>query len=200
MSQFPTYSNFLTVPTPQEWLHLANKQLPLLLIDHAHCERKAAASAIHFISKYPEKKELVTVMSPLAREEMLHFEKVIELAKTRGVSFGPLQPSNYAQALHKNVTVRCGHERLRDQLIIGAIIEARSCERFASLVNILEDKELASFYTHLAKAEARHFHDYLNLAYLYGENVDKRVKEFLEIEAAVITGKDTLFRFHSGIM
>ena len=123
-------NDFIRVKTPQLWLDYAAKNIPLLLIDHAHCERKAAATAITFMSKYPEKTELIDVMSPLAREELLHFEKVIHMMNAMGIQYGPLTPSGYATQLHKLITQRDCIERLRDQLIIGAIIEARSCERF----------------------------------------------------------------------
>ena len=194
-----TLTNFLHTETPEAWLSYAANQLPLLLIDHAHCERKAAATAINFISKYPEKTELVTLMSPLAREELLHFEKVIALMRKKNISFGPLQPSDYASRLHRHISQKDGTQRLCDQLIVGAIIEARSCERFNALIPFLSDQELAKFYATLVKSEARHFEDYLYLAKLYGGNIDKRLAEFLAIENAFISAVDTIFRFHGGI-
>ncbi|MCW8450767.1 tRNA-(ms[2]io[6]A)-hydroxylase [Legionella quinlivanii] len=191
--------DFLQTPTPAEWLSAALNNIPLLLLDHAHCERKAAATAINFISKYPELAELVKRMSPLAREELLHFEKVLDLMRERNYSFGPLQSCNYAQKLHAHVTKGGGFDRLRDQLIVGAIIEARSCERFYALVPLLDDPVLSRFYSSLVKSEARHFQDYLKLAHLYGKNVEPRLQFFLEIENKIITDRDELFRFHSGI-
>ena len=190
---------FLQIKTPELWLQYAATRIPLLLIDHAHCERKAAATAINFMSKYPERKDLVDLMSPLAREELLHFEKVLALMTQRGISFGPLQPSNYGTTLHKLVTNKAGIERLRDQLIIGAIIEARSCERFNAIIPYLEDMELAKFYSTLIKSEARHFENYLHLAKLYGGSIEQRLQEFLAIENRFILSADTVFRFHSGI-
>ncbi|WP_133127255.1 tRNA-(ms[2]io[6]A)-hydroxylase [Legionella nagasakiensis] len=190
---------FLKTPTPTEWLKQAMIQLPLLLIDHAHCERKAAATAINLISKYPEKRELVTVMSPLAREELLHFEKVMTLLKERKIAYRALQPSAYAQRLHKKVTIQCTNSRLCDQLIIGAIIEARSCERFSALVPMLEDRSLAKFYASLVKSEARHFQDYLRLANFYGKNIETRLEQFITLENELICSRDGIFRFHSGI-
>ncbi|KTD08177.1 tRNA-(ms[2]io[6]A)-hydroxylase [Legionella jamestowniensis] len=191
--------DFLRVPTPEAWLKAATQNLPLLLIDHAHCERKAAATAINFISKYPEKEELVAVMSPLAREELLHFEKVIDLMKQRQIDFGPLQPSNYAQKMHQYVTKGGCKERLRDQLIVGAIIEARSCERFHSLLSVLRDSQLEKFYASLVKSESRHFQDYLRLAILYGGEIEERIDFFLQVENKLIGSEDKVFRFHSGI-
>lgn len=192
-------NDFLQIKTPESWLKHAATNLPLLLLDHAHCERKAAATAINFISKYPEKTELVEIMSPLAREELLHFEKVIHILKQRNISYGPLQPSEYATTLHKHITKRDGIERLCDQLIIGAIIEARSCERFNAVVTIVEDPDLAKFYGTLVKSEARHFEDYLRLATLYGGNIDQRLSKFRSIENHFILSTDTVFRFHSGV-
>lgn len=194
-----TLNDFLQVKTPLLWLEYAAKNIPLLLIDHAHCERKAAATAINFMSKYPERKELIDVMSPLAREELLHFEKVIDVMIKREIEFGPLPPSGYATRLHKQITRRDGIERLCDQLIIGAIIEARSCERFHALIPYIEDAELAKFYTTLVRSEARHFEDYLRLAQLYGGDISKRASIFLAIENEFILATDTVFRFHSGI-
>lgn len=190
---------FLRVKTPELWLSNVALQHSTLLHDHAHCERKAAATAINFISKYPERTELVNLMSPLAREELLHFEKVIQLMKQRNICFGPLEPSNYASKLHKKVTNKDGEQRLCDQLIIGAIIEARSCERFNAVIPYLVDQELAKFYQTLLKSEARHFEAYLKLARLYGGNIDNRISQFLDIENDFILSKDTVFRFHSGV-
>ncbi|KTD11152.1 tRNA-(ms(2)io(6)A)-hydroxylase [Legionella gratiana] len=192
-------NDFLRIKTPQKWLEYAAKHVPLLLIDHAHCERKAAATAINFISKYPEKKELVEVMSPLAREELLHFEKVMQIMIRKGIQFCPLQPSGYATQMHKLVTSRDMIQRLCDQLIIGAIIEARSCERFHAIISYLEDQDLAKFYGTLIKSEARHFEDYLRLAQLYGKDIEGRLKMFLSLENDFILATDTVFRFHSGI-
>ncbi|KTD54440.1 tRNA-(ms(2)io(6)A)-hydroxylase [Legionella sainthelensi] len=192
-------NDFLRIKTPQQWLEYAAKHIPLLLIDHAHCERKAAASAINFISKYPEKKELVEVMSPLAREELLHFEKVIQIMLRKGIQFSPLQPSGYATQMHKQVTSRDMIQRLCDQLIIGAIIEARSCERFHAIIPYLEDHDLVKFYSTLIKSEARHFEDYLRLAKLYGGDIESRLNIFLSLENSFILATDTVFRFHSGI-
>lgn len=198
-SDLQLLNDFLQIKTPQIWLNYAATQIPLLLIDHAHCERKAAATAINFISKYPEKRNLVEIMSPLAREELLHFEKVIHIMTQKGIQFCPLQPSGYASQMHQLVTSRDVNQRLCDQLIIGAIIEARSCERFYAVLPYLNDKDLEKFYSTLIKSEARHFKDYLYLAKLYGENIEKRLKFFLSIENNFILRIDEVFRFHSGI-
>lgn len=192
--------DFLHAPTPQSWLDCAVKQLPVLLIDHAHCERKAATTALNFLCKYSRHPELIEVMSPLAREELLHFEKVIQLLQERSIPFGPLKPSHYAQRLHENVSKSDYLQHLTDELIIGAIIEARSCERFHALIPWLQDKKLAKFYSSLVKAEARHFLDYLRLAKLYSKHpIENRVHYFLDIEQEIIQANDPLFRFHGGV-
>jgi tRNA-(ms[2]io[6]A)-hydroxylase len=190
---------FLRKPTPDAWLDAAVNNLPLLLLDHAHCERKAASTAVNMINKYPQYPELVALMSPLAREELLHFEKVIDLMQARGLTFEALTPSDYALTLHSQVTKKVSLDRLRDQLLIGAIIEARSCERFSALVPLLEDKTLARFYASLVKAEARHFQAYLDLARMYGQNIEERLDTLLDVENELIAKTDKVFRFHSGI-
>lgn len=192
-------NDFLRIKTPVQWLDYAATHIPLLLVDHAHCERKAAATALNFISKYPERKELVDLMSPLAREELLHFEKVIDMMTERSIPFVPLQPSEYASSLHKHITKRDGVERLSDQLIIGAIIEARSCERFSALIPYMEDPALAKFYGTLLRSEARHFQEYLYLARLYGGAIDERLDFFLSLENNFVVSEDLVFRFHSGV-
>jgi tRNA-(ms[2]io[6]A)-hydroxylase len=191
----------LQARTPEAWLNKVASNLNTLLLDHAHCERKAAGTAVSLISKYPEKQELVALMSPLAREELLHFEKVIDIMKSKNIPYGPIQPSEYASTLHKQVTNKDGIERLCDQLIVGAIIEARSCERFNAVIAYLDDPELIRFYSSLVKSECRHFKEYLELALLYGEQleINKRISDFLEIENTFILSKDNIFRFHSGI-
>lgn len=192
--------NFLTVPTPKAWIDEAIQNIPTLLIDHAHCERKAATTALNFISKYSKEDALITVMSPLAREELLHFEKVLKLLKIRQIPFGPLKLSYYAKRLHEEISRNDYPTHLSDSLIVGAIIEARSCERFYALAPYLKDKVLSKFYTSLVKAEARHFEDYLRLAELYRqEPIAPKVNALLAIEQQLIESPDPLFRLHGGV-
>lgn len=192
--------DFLHIPTPDAWLDVAIQQLPTLLVDHAHCERKAATTALNFISKYSREADLIAVMSPLIREELLHFEKVLVLLKERGIPFGPLKLSYYAKRLHEEVSRQDYLTHLSDSLIVGAIIEARSCERFHALAPRLEDKKLAKFYASLVKAEARHFEDYLRLAQQYRrEPIELRVHQLLTIERELIESPDPVFRLHGGI-
>ncbi len=189
---------FLATPTPQAWIERALVEQDVLLVDHAHCEKKAASTALSLIYRYVDYPVLLNKMSRLAREELRHFEKVLALCKRRGVQYGHLSPARYADGLRKAVRT---HEpaRLVDLLIIGAFIEARSCERFAALAPHL-DAELREFYEALVKAESRHYVDYLNLAKnISDEPIDDRVAYFAELEAELINTPDPAFRFHSGM-
>jgi tRNA-(ms[2]io[6]A)-hydroxylase len=138
-------------------------------------------------------------MSPLAREELLHFEKVMNFIKAKDIKFIGLKPARYSQTLHQQLSAEEGKHRLRDSLIIGAIIEARSCERFNALIPYLEDGALKRFYVTLVKSEARHFQDYLALAKHYAGDITKRLDELLTLENQLIVTEEAVFRFHSGI-
>lgn len=189
---------FLLCDTPDAWVACALANPDLLLIDHANCEKKAASTAINLMYRHVENFELLNKMSRLAREELRHFEQVIGFMEARGVVYEQIGASRYAAELRKPVRT---HEpaRLVDTLIIGAIIEARSCERFAKLAPHLDD-ELQNFYLSLLKSESRHFKDYLGLAEkVAGQSIAERVQFFLEREKGLILGDDTEFRFHSGI-
>ncbi|HEX6928224.1 MAG TPA: tRNA-(ms[2]io[6]A)-hydroxylase, partial [Gammaproteobacteria bacterium] len=127
---------FLAAPTPPAWVEAAAANLPLILIDHAHCEKKAASSALTLLFRYPENSGLVHRMSRLAREELRHFEQVLKLMERRGIAYRHLTPARYAEGMRKHART---HEpaRLLDMLVIGAFIEARSCERFGALAPAL---------------------------------------------------------------
>lgn len=191
---------FLPCPTPDAWVAQALQpdQEPTLLIDHANCEKKAAATALALMHRYTDNPVLLNKMSRLAREELRHFEQVIKIMAVRDISYEPLSASRYAQGLHKGVR-RQEPGRLIDTLIVGALIEARSCERFAKLAPEL-DKELGDFYFSLLKSEARHYADYLRLAEsLAGEaHLADRLEYFRGLEAELVEKADTEFRFHSG--
>ncbi|MCO5787577.1 tRNA-(ms[2]io[6]A)-hydroxylase [Pseudomonas sp. G11-1] len=188
---------FLWRATPDAWVRQALAHPEELLIDHANCEKKAASTALNLMFRYIDKPELLQKMSRLAREELRHFEQVIALMSKRGVAYRGLSASHYAQRLREHVrTVEPG--RLVDTLIVGAFIEARSCERFAKLAPHL-DAELGDFYRSLLKSEARHYQDYLKLARDYAdEPIDERIAFFAAIEAQAIIEDDAEFRFHSG--
>ncbi len=189
---------FLKVNTPQGWIDAAVENLNILLIDHAQCEKKAASTALMMIHRYPDREELLYKLSRLAREELRHFEQVLEIMKSRGVKYQALSAARYARTLREHVRNQEPY-RLVDTLIIGAIIEARSCERFAALAPHI-DEELAKYYRFLLKSESRHFRDYLELAEQYaGEDVSERVEYFMQIENELIVSDDKEFRFHSGV-
>lgn len=189
---------FLACPTPDVWLQWALANPETLLIDHAQCEKKAASTAMSLLYRYVDQPVLLSKMSQLAREELLHFEQVVGLMEKRGVAYQHLTASRYAEGLRKHLRSN-DPERLIDVLIIGALIEARSCERFARLIPYL-DAELARFYRTLVKSEGRHFEDYLLLARQQtDDSLDDRIAFFVAREAELITSPDTAFRFHSGV-
>ncbi len=196
---------FLVSSTSSEWVHQALQHQDILLIDHAHCEKKAAATAMQLMFRYPRKSTLLTKMSRLAKEELIHFDQVCRLMAARGIEYDHMSAARYAAGLHKMVRT---HEplKLMDTLIIGAFVEARSCERFEVLIPHL-DAELAKFYQSLLKSEARHYKDYLKLALAEAklpsgpgeEGFWQRVAEFRDAETQLITTPDEQFRFHSGM-
>ncbi|WP_081193061.1 tRNA-(ms[2]io[6]A)-hydroxylase [Halomonas sp. BC1] len=190
--------DFLACPTPDAWLQWALANPETLLIDHAQCEKKAASTAMSLLYRYVDQPLLLSKMSQLAREELLHFEQVVGLMERRGVPYRHLTASRYAEGLRKHLRSQ-DPERLIDLLIIGALIEARSCERFARLIPYL-DEELARFYRTLVKSEGRHFEDYLLLARQQADApIDERIAFFVAREAELIMSPDTAFRFHSGV-
>ncbi len=190
---------FLQAETPRAWLGWALQNPDILLIDHANCEKKAAATALGLMHRYTDHPRMLHKLSRLAREELRHFEQVVAIMERRGIEYRQVSASRYASGLR--AAVRSSEPgRLIDTLIVGAVIEARSCERFAALAPHL-DAELADFYGSLLKSEARHFRDYLGLARLLSdaEEVARRQAVFLALDAELVTGEDSEFRFHSGI-
>tara|TARA_B110000971_G_scaffold923_1_gene842 strand:- start:674 stop:1309 length:636 start_codon:yes stop_codon:yes gene_type:complete len=189
---------FLPCHTPDRWIENALENPSLMLIDHANCEKKAASTAISLINRYTDNFELLNKMSRLAREEMRHFEQVIAIIKRRGIEYAYVSASRYAAGL-RELARKDDPGKLIDVLVIGAFIEARSCERFARLAPHL-DEELAQFYGSLLKSEGRHYQDYLGLAKKAagGESIDDRIALFAERERELVETPDTEFRFHSG--
>jgi len=153
----------LAEPTPDGWAEGVIASLDTILLDHAHCEKKAASTAMNLIFRYQTDPGLMAPLSELAREELRHFEQVLVLLEERGIPFAPLQPSAYASRLHKAVR-RSEPERLLDTLLCCALIEARSCERMQQLAEALPDADLAAFYRSLLASEARHHATYVDLA------------------------------------
>ena len=190
--------DFLPCPTPDAWVRAALAQQDILLLDHRNCELKAAATAMSLIARYGQDAELSAALSKLAREELVHHEQVLRLMKRRNIALQPLTASRYASGLRAAVRT---HEpaKLVDTLVVGAFIEARSCERFAALVPHLDD-ELAAFYAGLLQSESRHYQGYLRFAQRFGEagDVERAVIRVREVERALIESPDPEFRFHSG--
>ena len=191
---------FFTTPTPAEWLDEACERLPEMLLDHANCELKAASTALGFLYRYPERTALAQRMSRLAREELRHFEQVRSIMEDMGIGFERLSASRYAGGLREVVR----HEepyKLLDMLLVGALIEARSCERFAKIAPRLPEK-LGKFYGGLLASEARHFEHYIAFAKsecgVPEDEIDERLEELKTLEAKLIEEPDAEFRFHSG--
>ena len=190
---------FLPCATPEAWVRWALLNPDILLIDHANCEKKAASTALNLMYRYVDQDSLLNKLSRLAREELRHFEQVIAIMKKRGVDYPQLSASRYAGGLRAQVRKE-EPGRLVDTLLVGAIIEARSCERFARLAPEL-DEELGEFYNSLLKSESRHYTDYLKLARANAEReeVEQRLQRLLEVERDLIESVDSEFRFHSGV-
>ena len=191
--------DFLPCRTPDDWLAVAVESLPLLMIDHANCEKKAAATAMSLMHRYTDNTPLLNKMSRLAREELRHFEQVLKLMSQRGIAYESVTASRYAQGLRDKVRKKDPH-KLVDTLVVGALIEARSCERFAALAPHV-DSELGDFYVSLLKSESRHFMDYITLANSLEDRdvVEERLALFRSIERGLIESPDTEVRFHSGV-
>lgn len=188
---------FLRCATPDAWFAAALTQPEVLLIDHANCEKKAAGTALTLLFRYVDHADLLDRLSRLAREELRHFEQVVELMRTLKVDYVQVSASRYAGALRQRVR-RSEPGRLVDTLLVGAIVEARSCERFAGLARRFDDP-LARFYGRLLESEARHFADYLALAERYADGpITDRLSILLDAERELIESPDPEFRFHSG--
>lgn len=191
--------DFLGSDTPSEWIEAAVANVDLLLIDHKNCEYKAASNALNLMAKYQLFPELINALSRLAREELVHYERVIKIIQARKIALRTITASRYASGLWKCVR-RTEPGMMTDILVISAFIEARSCERFAVVAPHL-DEELCTFYTGLLKSEARHYQGYLKLARLYGDadDVARRIEVIRPVENALIADPDPDFRFHSGM-
>jgi tRNA-(ms[2]io[6]A)-hydroxylase len=207
-------SKLLRCETPESWFDAARRDLPTLLIDHANCEKKAAGTAVSLLYRYVDKPKLLRAMSRLAREELRHFEQVLTMLESFGIIYTSLTPSRYAAAMHSLI---CTSEpgRLVDTLIIGAVVEARSCERFGGLATRIGGR-LGDFYHRLMESEARHAEQYLELAREYSalpnsdrrnqqgagpdaESFEGRLERFVARDQLLVLSADSQFRFHSGL-
>ncbi len=196
---FPEIHDFLGCRTPDAWVQEALRQQDVMLLDHKNCEFKAASTALSLIAKYGQHVDLINYMSRLAREELVHHEQVLRILKKRKIGLRPISASRYASGLRSVVRTHEPH-KLIDTLVVGAFIEARSCERFEAVVPHL-DEELSRFYFGLLKSEARHFQNYLRFAYQYGDaqDVDRAIERVRASERELIESSDAEFRFHSGV-
>ena len=179
----------LKLPTDPRWVDIASKNISEILTDHAYCEQKAASNAISIIVSFGDYSDIVEAMIELAQEELEHFQMVHQKILSRGWKLGRERKDDYVNELY--TFIRKGHKRnivLVDRLLFGALIEARSCERFKILSENIEDKELAEFYHELMISEANHYTLFLGFARKHadGIDVDKRWQEFLDFEAEII--------------
>jgi tRNA-(ms[2]io[6]A)-hydroxylase len=188
----------LKTPSPERWLAQVAAHLPEVLIDHAHCEKKAAGTAMNLIFAYVEKPELCRELSAIVKEELEHFEMVLDLLNRRGIKFRRLPPASYGRELNELVSKQ-EPQKAVDRLLVAGLIEARSCERFDLLRQHIEDQQLSEFYGNLFESEARHHSTYVRLAKLFmrEERVQARLAELADHEAQIIARGDTLPRMHS---
>jgi tRNA-(ms[2]io[6]A)-hydroxylase len=177
----------LAFETPPAWTERALARLPEVLLDHAHCEKKAAGVALTLLFQYPERAAFQAPLAALAREELAHFEAMLGVLDERGIAFRRQRPSAYAGKLRAAVSAR-EPARLVDTLLCSALIEARSCERLGLLADALPDLSLARFYASLRAAEARHHGVYVELACAVAARAEvaARLAELAKHEAEVI--------------
>ena len=184
--------------TSARWLQQVDQYLNEILIDHAHCEQKAASTAMDLMFDYVEDEELCRETMDIVKEELEHFQLVRDLIQKRGVKFRRLKPGSYGRKL-KELVSRQDPVRAVDRLLIAALIEARSCERFVLLRDHLQDAELCQFYGSLYESEARHHTTYVRLARHFADDVvvNRRLQELAVLEAEIINEGCELPRIHS---
>lgn len=179
----------LKLETDPRWANIASKSIEEILIDHAYCEQKAATNGISLIISFPEREKLVEVCTQIVAEEWSHFERVLEKLKNRGFKLGPKRPDKYVIELNK-LERKGGHieRQLMDKLLIAALIEARSCERFKLLSQEVDDDDLKKFYYELMISEAGHYTTFIDLAkeYMPENEVKIRWNEMLAAETEII--------------
>lgn len=177
----------LKVPSQQTWIDAARADLDRVLVDHAHCEKKAAANALALLSRYPDRESLVREMIALAQEETEHLSQVYEIMRRRGIALERDPGDPYVQALHREIRQN-EPGRLLDQLLVAALIEARSCERFSMLAKHVPDEELCAFYRSLLASEAGHYRTFYDIAceYFPEAEVRARLEELATREAGIV--------------
>ena len=179
----------LREPTDPRWVETVLADMDAFLVDHAACERKASATAMSFVVRYPDRREILDPMIALAREELEHFHQVYRLIEARGIQLPSDEKDPYIQGLTPWVRSR-GAERFLDRLVLGGVVEARGCERFGLVAEALPQGELKTFYEDITRSEARHAGLFHRLARVYfdDETVNERVESLLEHEAEVVRG------------
>ena len=179
----------LKLPTDPRWVNIAEKSIEEILVDHAYCEQKAASSCISLIVAHPDRTALVDALTPVVTEEWTHFEMVLNELKKRNYHLGTSRPDEYVIQLQK-ATKKGGsrEEQLTEKLLMNALIEARSCERFRLLSENIRDEGLKGFYYRLMKAEANHYMLFVRLAKIYMPEtyVNARLQALLEAEAEIM--------------
>jgi tRNA-(ms[2]io[6]A)-hydroxylase len=183
---------------PSRWLTHVRQHLDELLIDHAHCERKAASTAMSLMNSYVEDRELCDEMQRIVIEELEHYAQVLALLDRRAIAFRRLKPGPYGRELNRLVRPAEPHRAI-DRLLVAGLIEARSCERFDLLRHHVDDSELAEFYGSLFESEARHHTTYVRLAehFQTRDAVRERLRELASAEAGIIAVGSPLPRMHS---
>lgn len=180
----------LELPTDPRWVDIASMNIGEILIDHAWCEQKAASSCISLIVMYTDKVELVDVLTPIVAEEWGHFQRVLKELRKRNIRLGRQRKDEYVNELRSRLrrSINDQHEQMMDNLLINALVEARSCERFKLLSEHIADESLRKFYRELMISEAGHYRTFIELAetYLPASRVRERWKEFLAVEADIM--------------
>jgi tRNA 2-(methylsulfanyl)-N6-isopentenyladenosine37 hydroxylase len=197
VSSLPTI-RFLQQPTQPAWIEQALAHLNTILLDHSHCERKAAGVALNLMFRYPSSAKLVRSLTAIAQEELEHFEQVNQILDQRNIPLAPLAPPPYGASLNKQIRKE-EPDRMLDSLLVSGLIEARSHERLGLLATHCEDQELAKFYRALMASEARHYGVYWALADTYFERsrITQRLEELAEVESEILSTLYPQPRIHS---
>lgn len=198
ISLTPATIKFLKQPTSQDWLNQALNHLDTILLDHSHCERKAAGVALNLMFRYPSSTQLVRTLTAIAQEELEHFELVNQILERRQIDLGPLAPPPYGAGLNRQIRAQ-EPERMLDSLLVCGLIEARSHERLGLLGAHCSDPELAAFYRGLMASEARHYGAYWVLATTYFDrsHVTQRLEDLSVIESELLSTLHPEPRIHS---
>jgi tRNA 2-(methylsulfanyl)-N6-isopentenyladenosine37 hydroxylase len=196
-SSAPTIK-FLQSATSPAWVEQAIAHLDVILLDHSHCERKAAGVALNLMFRYPSNAKLVRTLTAIAQEELEHFEQVNQILERRGIALGPLSAPPYGATLSAQIR-RAEPQRLLDSLLVSGLIEARSHERLGLLAEHCPEPDLARFYRALMASEARHYGAYWVLATTYFDrsDVNARLEELAAVESEVLATLHPEPRIHS---